>query len=112
MLHARVEVVEQMLHLGDGRLLVGPPKSDAGRRTVAIPAAIIPDLEEHLARWAAPGKEGLVFCGFNGQPLRRGTFYAAWNKATKATASKGCICMICDTPGIPSPPQPAPAPRN
>lgn len=89
LLHARVEVVEQMLHLGDGRLLVGPPKSDAGRRTVAIPVAIIPDLEEHLARWAAPGKEGLVFCGFNGQPLRRGTFYAAWNKATRANGLEG-----------------------
>lgn len=89
LLHGRVDVVEQMLHLADGTLLLAPPKSDAGRRTVAIPAVIVPDLEAHLAEWAAPGRDGLVFCGHHGRPLRRGTFYAAWKRATKAVGLDG-----------------------
>lgn len=89
LLHGRVDVVEQMLHLADGTLLVGPPKSDAGRRSVAIPAVIVPDLEAHLAEWAAPGRDGLVFCGHHGQPLRRGTFYTAWKRATKSVGLDG-----------------------
>lgn len=89
LLHGRVEVVEQMLHLANGTLLVAPPKSDAGRRSVAIPAVIVSDLEAHLAEWAAPGKDGLVFCGYQGQPLRRGTFYTAWRRATKAVGVEG-----------------------
>lgn len=89
LLHARVDVVEQMLHLNDGTLLLSPPKTDAGRRTVALPAAIIPELETHLAEWAAPGIDGLVFCGHHGQPLRRGTVYTAWRRATKAVGVEG-----------------------
>ncbi len=33
-----------------GELLLGPPKSRAGRRVVGIPDAIIPVLREHLSR--------------------------------------------------------------
>lgn len=89
LLHGRVDVVEQMQLLSDGTLLVGPPKSDAGRRSVAIPAVIVPDLETHLADWAAPGKDGFVFCGRRGQPLRRASFYTAWQRATKAVGIEG-----------------------
>lgn len=89
LLHSRVDVVEQMLHLADGTLLVAPPKSDAGRRSVAIPTVIVPDLEAHLATWAAPGRDGLVFCGYRGQPMRRGTFYTAWKRATKTVGLEG-----------------------
>ena len=35
-----------------GEMLLGPPKSKAGRRIVGIPAAIIPDLTAHLAIYA------------------------------------------------------------
>jgi integrase len=89
LLHGTVDIVEQMLHLADGTLLLGPPKSEAGRRTVAIPAVIIPDLEVHLAEWAAPGRDGLVFCGYRNQPMRRGTLYLAWRRATKAVGVEG-----------------------
>lgn len=72
-----------MQELADGTLLVGEPKSDAGRRTVFFPQAIVADIEAHLASWAAPGRDGLVFCGTNGQPLRRATFYTAWGRAMR-----------------------------
>lgn len=44
----RAAVVERSI----GELLIGPPKSKAGRRVVGIPGAIIPALQEHLAMFA------------------------------------------------------------
>ena len=88
-LHRAVQVVEQYQEMSDGTLVLGPPKTDAGVRTVAIPQAIIPDIEAHLAEYSAPGLDGLVFCGTLGQPLHRKTFYRNWNKATAAAGLPG-----------------------
>ena len=88
-LHRTVQVIEQYQELSDGTLVLGPPKTDAGVRTVAIPQAIISDIEAHLSTYSAPGPEGLVFCGTLGQPLHRKTFYRNWNKATAAAGMPG-----------------------
>jgi integrase len=88
-LHRTVQVIEQYQELSDGTLVLGPPKTDAGVRTVAILQAIIPDIEAHLSTFSAPGPEGLVFCGTLGQPLHRKTFYRNWNKATAAAGMAG-----------------------
>ncbi|MDZ7732499.1 MAG: tyrosine-type recombinase/integrase [Acidimicrobiia bacterium] len=84
LLHAEVAVVEQLHETDAGELRFGPPKSDAGGRTVAVPASLRPELEEHLARYAAPGVDGLMFCGQEGQPLRRPNVYTIWNRARRA----------------------------
>jgi integrase len=73
LLHRTVKVVEQYQELADGTLVLGPPKTDAGLRTVAVPSVIIPDLEAHLAEWSAPGRDGFVFPSTTGGPLRRAT---------------------------------------
>lgn len=63
----------------------GPPKSAAGRRTVAIPPHIIDDLEHHLATYAQPGAQGLVFAGPKGGAIRRNNFSArVWAPAAEA----------------------------
>lgn len=84
-----VHVTEQVQELVDGTLAVGEPKSDAGRRRVVFPEALVPDLEAHLEAWAASGSEGLVFSGSHGQPLRRASFYMAWKNATQKTGLGG-----------------------
>ncbi|MGH9057654.1 MAG: tyrosine-type recombinase/integrase [Acidimicrobiales bacterium] len=89
LLHRTVQVVEQYQELSDGTPVLGPPKTDAGLRTVSIPQAIVAEVEAHLATYAAPGPEGLVFCGSLGQPLHRKTFYRNWNKATAAAGLPG-----------------------
>ncbi len=81
LLHAEIRVTEQLHELRGGRVVTGPPKSDAGVRTVAIPAALKPELERHLAEFAASGRTGLLFCGRQGQPIRRANFYEVWNRA-------------------------------
>jgi integrase len=63
-------------------IVVGPPKSRAGVRTVIIPAAIRADLLAHLDEYVKAGNESLVFTGQQGRPLRRGNFrqIAPWTK--------------------------------
>ena len=46
-----------------GEMLLGPPKSKAGRRIVGIPAAIVSDLTAHLAIYVKDEPGGLVFPG-------------------------------------------------
>ena len=70
--------------------MFGPPKSAAGQRTVIIPAAIIPDLAWHLARFAAPGDEGLLFSSSTGSPLHHSNFYRrVWMPALRKTGLPG-----------------------
>lgn len=49
-----------------GGLMAGPPKSRAGLRMVTFPAAILPELQHHLDRFAQPGDDGLLFVSENG----------------------------------------------
>jgi hypothetical protein len=56
-LHGRVTVAEQVAEV-NGRLIPGPPKTEAGRRTITLPAVAAVALAEHLAEFAAPGPEG------------------------------------------------------
>jgi hypothetical protein len=60
LLHGRVTVAEQVAEV-NGQLLLGPPKTEAGRRTITLPAVAAVALAEHLAEFAEPGPEGLVF---------------------------------------------------
>ena len=40
---------------------VGPPKTDAGIRTISIPTFLLPTVREHLLQHASPGESGLLF---------------------------------------------------
>lgn len=71
-----VRVVAAYNELSTGEMRLGPPKSAAGKRTVALPQATMADLKEHLERYAAPGPDGLLFVGPKGGPIRRSN----WNK--------------------------------
>lgn len=89
LLHATVRVVEQVQEMADGSLVFGPPKTDAGNRIVAIPKALIPDLEAHVATHSGRGPDGLVFPGTRHQPLRRATLYKAWHRALRTVSMQG-----------------------
>lgn len=49
-----------------GELLLGPPRSKAGRRVVGIPGTIVPALREHLATFVGTEPDALVFAGERG----------------------------------------------
>lgn len=63
--HVRRGMVRARRDRGDsGRrteVVVGGPKTQAGVRSVSIPDFLLPAVEEHLDRFAAPGPDGLLF---------------------------------------------------
>jgi integrase len=72
-------------------IVLGPPKSRAGRRTVGVPQAIIPVLHEHLAKFVGTEPGALVFCGPSGAPLRRNNFgkMSGWPHAVRSIGAEG-----------------------
>ena len=77
------------IELVDGSLITGPPKSEAGKRTVSLPALVLPDITAHRDRYAAAGDDSLIFTGPKGAPLRRPNFSATWRRATEAAGLTG-----------------------
>ncbi len=63
-----------------GNQLVGPPKSDAGRRVVAIPNVLVEPLSRHVDRYAEAGDDGYDFTGEKGRPLSPVTLQTAWDR--------------------------------
>ena len=45
----------------DGEFIIGPPKTDAGVRDVAIPPHLVPLVKDHLSNHTAPGRDALLF---------------------------------------------------
>ncbi len=82
LVHGTVAVVEAISDLRGGVRHVGPPKSEAGRRTVAIPPHMLGELNAHLDEFSEPAPDGLVFVGPKGGPLRSSTFSrSVWRPA-------------------------------
>jgi integrase len=65
--------------------------SEAARRVVGIPAAIIAELREHSAIYVKADPGALVFPGVKGGPLHRGNFtkMAAWPHAVECIGVPG-----------------------
>jgi integrase len=81
-----VRISRQLSEQRGGGFAFGPPKSDAGQRTVAIPEVITADLASHIVTYAAPGDDGLVFTSPEGHPLRRSNFCRrVWRPALRTT---------------------------
>lgn len=78
--HGRLNVTDQLVETQHGREL-GPPKTDAGRRTVHLPPHLMPELVDHLNRWVEPEAEAWLFCGPLGAPLARRNFTTHWTRA-------------------------------
>jgi integrase len=76
-----VRVARKIAELQNGRREPGPRKSAAGVRTIAIPAALVRVMHEHLAEHPALEEE-LIFRGPLGAPLRRNNFHRSveWSK--------------------------------
>jgi len=79
-----VRVVAATAETDDGKLIDQDPKSQAGRRTVAFPKEICPELLWHVDEFAEPGANGMIFVGPLGGRLRRSTFRRTWTTARAA----------------------------
>lgn len=82
-----ITVDEQITRGIAGRAEVGPPKSDAGKRTMAVPPPLMELLSAHLARrgLTAADHDALVFSDRAGGPMSYSNFRERhWNPACVA----------------------------
>jgi integrase len=79
-IHVRRAVVRT-----DGGLLIGDPKSEAGKRDVAIPPHLLPMLRDHREAMPMRGPEGLLFPAADGvSNLAPSSLYRAFYPAREA----------------------------
>jgi integrase len=72
-----------MVRTSSGRVVKGP-KSDAGRRDVAIPPHLLPAVADHLKAHAQVGAQGLLFPAGHGGHLMPSTLYGVFYPAREA----------------------------
>lgn len=84
-----LRVRRAVAELNNGQREIKAPKSAAGKRTVAIPGAILADVRAHLERYAEPGADGRVFIGPKGATPRRNHFNRLWRKACSDAGIEG-----------------------
>ncbi|TDD69280.1 site-specific integrase [Jiangella aurantiaca] len=83
-LDERTVRVERAVQQVKGKQIVSTPKTAAGRRVIAIPEVIVPELRSHLAEFAEPGPDGRVFIGPKGATPTRTNFHTVWRQAATA----------------------------
>jgi integrase len=79
----RIKVQRAVVRV-DGAFRVGPPKSEAGVRDVAIPPLLVPAVEDHLRDFTGPGPEALLWPAESGEHLAPATFYRHFYRARDA----------------------------
>ena len=73
----------------DGQLIVGPPKSASGVRTLTLSSSLTTHLMSHLAEQENHGPETLIFQDPLGRQLKNYMFATAWKRALKDTGLVG-----------------------
>jgi integrase len=76
--------VERSVRYFGHRWVVGPPKTDAGSRTVALPAFVAAELRVHLRDHVPVSADALVFGTASGNFLSRSNFRATFRRAVDA----------------------------
>jgi len=80
-LHRTISIARTWVLQVDGEAVEGPPKSDAGVRTVAVPPNMIGMLKNHLKRFVDANDESWLFPGENGRPVSPRTVDRVWRDA-------------------------------
>jgi integrase len=83
--------VSRKLAVMVGRVEVGPPKSAAGVRVVALPTVALDALQAHVKEYVADQPDALIFTGAKGGHLRASTFGPAvkWRETVAALGLPG-----------------------
>ena len=85
-----VHVRRKRQQLDSGEVVEGPPKSEAGRRTVALPEPLVDTLRQHLRRFVAREEDAYVFTSPEGEPIDRNNFRRrVWLPATEDAGLRG-----------------------
>jgi integrase len=83
LLHGTLSVAVTRTTTMAGEMIEKAPKSDAGRRTVAIPSNVVPVLMTHLDQFVGTKPDSPVVAGEKGGPLLPQVLATSWSKARK-----------------------------
>lgn len=86
-LRRQLVVDQQLLTPNRGPAVLGPPKTEASRRTVPLPEVVTHALGRHLEEF--PAVDGFIFTTELDNPVRRSTFQDAWKRATTRADAGG-----------------------
>jgi hypothetical protein len=96
LLAGAVTVAETLTEV-QGKLIAGPPKTRAGRRTVGLPPFVVRELEAHLAAAQRPGSH--VFTAAGGGRCGSRTFGRALGcRLPRQPACRACASTTFATP--------------
>jgi len=83
LLHERLQV-RRVVNRVKGGLIIGPPKTEAGLRTLTIPPHLLPELHRHLDTYVAPEPSAPVLTGTKGGRLAAEHLHQAFVAAREA----------------------------
>ena len=85
MMHGSVSVHRKRIRLASGEMIEDEPKSEAGRRKVAMPAPLITELQRHLTAYTGSDADAYVFTSSTGEPIDACNFRSrVWLPAARA----------------------------
>ena len=85
-----VHVRRKRQQLDSGEIIESEPKSEAGKRTVALPEPLVDELRGHMVAFVAKGSDSYVFTSADGEPIERNNFRKrVWLPATRSTGLRG-----------------------
>lgn len=84
LLHGTIRIDRSVVRPMDGSTVIGPPKTVAGARTLAVPKNVIPALAEHLDRHVRPQPDAWLFPSESGGPMIPVTLNRVWQRARTA----------------------------
>jgi integrase len=80
-LGSKLRVERALSELNDGTLVFASPKTDAGTRTVHLPAFAMDEVQHHVDSFVGADPNALLFTGRGGVPLRMKSFSAPFHRA-------------------------------
>ena len=83
-LHGTIRVERSWTVLPDGEPVLGPPKTDAGRRTLTVPGHLLPALKKHLKTFVAAPPDAWLFPTSTGTVVSPRNFERAWSQARES----------------------------
>ena len=84
LLHGTIRIDRAVVRPMDGSTVVGPPKTSAGSRVLAVPANVLPDLWAHLERFVEARPDAWLFTSEAGGPMVPVTLDRVWQRARRA----------------------------
>ncbi|WP_327484850.1 hypothetical protein [Streptomyces sp. SLBN-115] len=103
-----IRVRGSVSELNSGTRIYKAPKSEAGKRSVAIPQSVLPAVVDHLRQFAESGADGRVSWARRGRLPAGTTSTGCGTRRAPRWESRACASMIFGTPATPWRPTPTP----